>query len=90
MKNQLRNRVVSLLAGENPPFTQVDLKENISLDPRAMRVCCGRAIEPYLAEMLVRPNSRISGPFTEWALASPLSQRMPSELIDRGCSSCRA
>ena len=51
MKNQLRSRTVSLLAGDNTPFTQDDLKENISLDARAMRVCCGHAIEPYVAEM---------------------------------------
>jgi hypothetical protein len=30
---------------------QDDLKENISLDPRAIRVCCGQAIEPRLAEI---------------------------------------
>ncbi len=51
MKNQLRSRTVSLLAGENTRFTQGDLKENITLDPRAIRVCCGHAIEPHLAEM---------------------------------------
>ena len=30
---------------------QDDLKSTIHLDPRAIRVCCGQAVEPYLAEI---------------------------------------
>ncbi len=30
---------------------QDDLKNTIRLDPRATRVCCGQAVEPYLAEI---------------------------------------
>jgi hypothetical protein len=28
-----------------------DLEDKILLDPRVARVCCGRTIEPYLAEI---------------------------------------
>ena len=42
---------------EDPPgagstgVRQDDLKSAIHVDPRAIRVCCGQAVEPYSAEM---------------------------------------
>ena len=39
------------LGEERARFPQDDLSKRIRIDPRAVRVCCGRAIEPYLGEI---------------------------------------
>jgi len=38
-------------SGDSPQVSKENLGENMFLDRRAIRVCCGRPIEPRLAEI---------------------------------------
>ncbi len=57
-----------------------DLKKRIRVDPRAIRLCCGRAIEPSLVEI-----RHLSGPslfVTVWRC--PTCDRLPSKPWNAG------